>query len=51
MKDGKELDKESIHRLLDGDLGPDEKKVLADQVKADPLLKEEFDDLTGGSAH
>jgi anti-sigma factor RsiW len=45
MKDGKELDKEIIHRLLDGNLGPDEKKVLMDQVMADPVLKEEFDSL------
>ena len=45
MKDRKELDKEIIHRLLDGDLGSDEKRVLADQVRADPVLNEEFDDL------
>jgi len=47
MKDGKELDKEIIHRLLDGDLGPDEKTALMDQIQADPALKEEFDGLTG----
>ncbi len=47
MKDGKELDKEMLHRLLDGDLGPDEKTVLMDRVQADPALKEEFDSLTG----
>lgn len=44
MKD-RELDKDVIHRLLDGDLGSDEKTVLADQVAADPVLNEEFDDL------
>jgi hypothetical protein len=47
MKDGKELDMEIIHRLLDGDLGPDEKKVLLDTVNASPVLKEEFDGLIG----
>jgi anti-sigma factor RsiW len=46
MKDGKKLDKDIIHRLLDGDLGPDEKTALMDQVQADPALKEEFDGLT-----
>jgi anti-sigma-K factor RskA len=43
----KEPNKEIIHRLLDGDLGPDEKKILVDQIMADPALKEEFDGLTG----
>ncbi len=43
----KEPDKEIIHRLLDGDLGPDEKTALMDRVQADPALKEEFDGLTG----
>ena len=47
MKNGKELDKEIIHRLLDGDLGPDEKTALIDQVQADPALKKELDGLTG----
>ena len=47
MKDGKELDKEQIHRLLDGDLGPDEKKALMARVQADPVLREEFEGLTG----
>jgi anti-sigma-K factor RskA len=41
MKDRNDI----IHQLLDGDLGLDEKKVLADQVKADPALKDEFSDL------
>jgi anti-sigma factor RsiW len=45
MKERNELDREIIHRLLDGDLGPDEKKALADRVKAEPVLNEEFDDL------
>jgi anti-sigma-K factor RskA len=47
MKDGKELDTEKIHRLLDGDLGPDEKKALMDRVQADPVLREAFEGLTG----
>ncbi len=47
MKDGQELDQEMIHRLLDGDLGPDEKKALMGRVQADPALKEELDGLTG----
>ena len=45
MKDGNKIDNEIIHRLLDGDLSLDEKKVLADRVKADPVLSEEFDEL------
>lgn len=47
MKDEKGLDKELIHKLLDGDLGPDEKKTLMDQVRSDPALKQEFDGLVG----
>lgn len=43
----KESNKEIIHQLLDGDLGPDEKTALMDQVQANPALKEEFDGLTG----
>jgi len=47
MKNGREIDKEIIHRLLDGDLDPDEKKVHLSQVQADPALKEEFESITG----
>jgi hypothetical protein len=47
MKNGKEIDREIIHRLLDGDLGPDEKEVLLDRVQADPALLEEFVGITG----
>lgn len=47
MKEGKEFDKEIIHRLLDGDLSPDEKTALMDEVRSDPALKEEFDGLSG----
>ncbi len=47
MKDEKGLDKELIHKLLDGDLGPDEKKTLMDQVRSDPALKQELDGLVG----
>jgi anti-sigma-K factor RskA len=46
MKDRKEIDRELIHRMLDGDLGPDEKKVLLDRVQSDPALKEELDGIT-----
>ena len=45
MKDGKKIDNELIHRLLDGDLDPDEKTALADLVRADTVLQEEFDEL------
>jgi anti-sigma factor RsiW len=47
MKDRKEIDRELIHRMLDGDLGPDEEKVLLDRVQADPALKEELDGIMG----
>ena len=47
MKNGKEMDKEVIHRLLDGDLAPEEEKVLLDRVQADPALKEEYDGMSG----
>ena len=43
----KESNKEIIHRLLDGDLGPDEKTALMDRIGANPALKEEFDGLIG----
>lgn len=43
----KEPNKEIIHRLLDGDLGPDEKAALMEKVRSDPALKEELDGLTG----
>jgi Ca2+/Na+ antiporter len=33
--------------MLDGDLGPDEKKMLLDRVQADPALKEELDGIMG----
>jgi anti-sigma factor RsiW len=47
MKNGKDIDREIIHRLLDGDLGPEEKKALLDRVQSDPALKEEFDSIAG----
>lgn len=47
MRNGKEIDKEIIHRLLDGDLGPEEEKVLLDRVQADPALREEYDGMSG----
>jgi anti-sigma factor RsiW len=47
MKDGKELDTEKIHRLLDGELSPDEKSALMDRIQTDSVLREEFEGLTG----
>ena len=47
MTDRKEIESELIHRMLDGDLGPDEKKVLLDRVQSDPSFKEELDGITG----
>ncbi len=47
MKDGGNIENESIHRLLDGDLEPDEKKRLIEQVRSSPVLQEEFDALDG----
>lgn len=47
MKEKQGFDTEIIHRLLDGDLGPDEKKALMDRVQSDAALKEEFESLAG----
>jgi anti-sigma factor RsiW len=47
MKYRKEIDRELIHRMLDGDLGPDEEKVLLDRFQSDPALKEELDGIAG----
>lgn len=43
------MDKERrfIHELLDGELSPEDRRVLLDRVNSDPLLKKEFDDLRG----
>ncbi len=46
MKSGKDLNREIIHKLLDGELADEEKRALMDQVRADPALKEEFDGFT-----
>ncbi len=45
MNDEKELDREIIHRILDGDVSPEEKKRLMDRLQADPVLLEEFGGL------
>ncbi len=47
MTNGKEQDNRIIHRLLDDDLGPEEKKALLDRLETDPALREEFDAITG----
>jgi anti-sigma factor RsiW len=41
------MDKERwfIHELLDGELSPEDRRVLLDRMDSDPLLKKEFDDL------
>ena len=36
-----------VHRLLDGDLPEAEQEAAAQQVQDDPVLKKEFDDLSG----
>ncbi len=45
MNDEKELDREIIHRILDGDVSPEEKKRLMGRLQADPALLEEFGGL------
>ncbi len=46
MSSGKDLNREIIHKLLDGELADEEKQALMDQVQSDPALKEEFDGFT-----
>jgi hypothetical protein len=45
MKNNKELNRDLIHKILDGDAAPDEQVKMIAQVQADPDLKEEFDDI------
>jgi anti-sigma-K factor RskA len=47
MTDKQEQDREIIHRLLDDDLDPEEKKLLLERVEADPALREELESMTG----
>ncbi len=47
MSRDKYLKREIIHRLLDGDVSPDEKQAMMDQIESDPVLKEEYDGLAG----
>jgi hypothetical protein len=47
MKNEKELNRELIHKVLDGDAAPDEQLDMMVQIKADPVLKEEFDSIVG----
>ncbi len=47
MTKEKGQDNDIIHRLLDDDLDPEEKKVLLDRLETDPALREEFDAITG----
>ncbi len=46
MNSGKDLNREIIHKILDGELPDEQKKALMDRVQADPELKEEFDGFT-----
>jgi len=46
MKNKQELNRDIIHKVLDGDAAPDEQQSMMDRIQADPALKEEFDDLT-----
>lgn len=45
MKNERELNRELIHKALDGDAGPDEEQVLMDRIQSDPELKEEFEEM------
>jgi anti-sigma factor RsiW len=40
-----ELNRDLIHKVLDGDAAPDDQLDMMAQVQADPALKEEFDDI------
>jgi len=47
MKNDKGSNRDLIHKLLDGDAAPDEQRDMIAQVQADPVLKQEFDDIAG----
>jgi len=47
MKNTKELNRDLIHKILDGDAAPDEQLKMIAQVQADADLKKEFDDIAG----
>jgi anti-sigma-K factor RskA len=47
MKNNKELNRDLIHKILDGDAAPDEQLKMIAQVQADADLKKEFDDIAG----
>ena len=40
-----ELNRDLIHKVLDGDAAPDEQLDMMAQIQADRVLKEEFDDI------
>jgi len=46
MKNGNELNREIIHKILDGDAAPDEQRDMLARVQADPALNEEFAELS-----
>jgi anti-sigma factor RsiW len=41
----KDKDRELIHRVLDGDASPEERKILRERMETDPSLKKELEDL------
>lgn len=45
MNNKNELNRDLIHKILDGDAAPDEQLNMKAQVQADPVLREEFDDI------
>ncbi len=45
MKSEKELNRDIIHKVLDGDAAPDEQQAMLGQIHADPALKGEFDNM------
>ena len=45
MKRDIQMDKDIIHRLLDGDASPEDREMLKKQIEADPALKEEYEGL------
>lgn len=45
MKSEKELDRDLIHKVLDGDAAPAERQAMMEHIRSDRALKEEFDGI------
>ncbi len=45
MNNDKELNRDLIHKVLDGDAPPDEQQAMLELIQSDPVLKEEFESM------